>query len=279
MTTLLTSSLNNASDSTPYMANLDLDVVCAEQRCSPTLLSVLSHMHVVQLSQHAELKQLMLAPRTGERRSVCKLPLRKALSASEFSQILGCKRSKNCCRGTHSRFILTCAVLYFTGMRVNESGILTRKDLEFLIKNLYLQVYRQKTHDTHMYHISSSGARVLSSLTSHIDEVFHDSTTLRGSTTPRVFSRFVNRYLAKYVLSFPEEPVKSHSFRIGRVTTLLRDGSLPIHEVSKLIGHKNIETTIKYFRYSVSPAIQEQIDQSDTPLLKLWRTDGRYHRV
>ena len=40
----------------------------------------------------------------------------------------------------------------------------------------------------------------------------------------------------------------THSFRIGRITHWLQ-GNIPIQQVQKLIGHKNIHTTVLYDRW------------------------------
>ena len=40
----------------------------------------------------------------------------------------------------------------------------------------------------------------------------------------------------------------SHGFRIGFITCFLRD-NMPIHKVSKMIGHKKLENTERYYRF------------------------------
>ena len=52
------------------------------------------------------------------------------------------------------------------------------------------------------------------------------------------------------------ENFKSHSFRVGYITKLLR--TLPVQKVAAIIGHKDTESTMSYQRYVVN---KEEIQQ------------------
>lgn len=73
--------------------------------------------------------------------------------------------------------------------------------------------------------------------------------------------RSVNKYLDKCSMivhdKHPEMPahIHSHQFRHAMATHLLEDG-LNIAQISKMLGHKSIDTTMHYFGFTIS--MQEQ---------------------
>jgi integrase len=58
---------------------------------------------------------------------------------------------------------------------------------------------------------------------------------------------FVNRDLKKICQEYKLDVVSSHSFRIGLITSLLKE--FRIQDVAQEMGHKSIESTLRYYRY------------------------------
>lgn len=60
--------------------------------------------------------------------------------------------------------------------------------------------------------------------------------------------KFVNSRLRKSLKNF-QYNIKSHSFRVNYITQFLR--KMPLHEASKIVGHRDLKTTLLYDRYMV----------------------------
>lgn len=92
---------------------------------------------------------------------------------------------------------------------------------------------------------------VLKTIEKDVDTVFYAHDELGGGMTSLSWIKFINKRLKKYALIYNcNANIKSHSFRIGYVTQLLKN--LPLHQVTDLISHANVSTTMKYNRYELS---------------------------
>lgn len=49
----------------------------------------------------------------------------------------------------------------------------------------------------------------------------------------------------------------SHSFRVNYITEILKQ--IPVHKAAHFIGHKNIQSTLKYNRYSFDRDYQADV--------------------
>ncbi len=194
-----------------------------------------------------------------------KKPLREAATYEDLQTILYSKRLKTHSQYMHARFVTAGVILFFTGMRISEVSSLTKEQVEGLKHTQKITVTRTKTHDFHTYHSSMKGSEILCApiFNTYADIVFKRGEILRGTSLIKSFTRSFNKYMTIYLKPMHTNPVSSHSFRIGQVTNLLSAGRIPIENVSRLIGHKHIETTTRYYRFTVSPEIINQINMAD----------------
>ena len=65
-------------------------------------------------------------------------------------------------------------------------------------------------------------------------------------------NKFLNPYWQKYKLN-----LKSHSFRIHFVTQALKHSTT--QQAQKLVGHKDIRTTLKYNRHLMAKTDKESV--------------------
>ena len=154
--------------------------------------------------------------------------------------------------------------MFLLGIRISEVQQITTDNINSLILNRNTRVYRPKTNDYYVYWTTDLGVEVLKnpSFQSYLGLVFSDNATLGGEVKVKTFARMFNRYIQFYMTYNPTSPISSHSFRISRVTSLISTG-VSIADVARLIGHKDINTTLKYYRFSISPVINRQLLSSD----------------
>jgi transposase InsO family protein/integrase len=161
----------------------------------------------------------------------------------------------------HSRFVVASLVCYYTGMRLNEAGSVTKEQYQELITTAKLTVLRSKTLDYHHYVASRNVIEVAKSITVHANRVFLLGDTIKGNMHPSNFLHSINNWLARITKDSTEHST-SHSFRIGYINRLLR-AHIPVEKVSKIIGHKSISATQPYLRVNIlDKETLESIDKS-----------------
>ena len=180
---------------------------------------------------------------------VPKKPLRNPASIEHLSALILFKDKVPGKRLQRARFLVTCLVLTFTGMRILECAKLTKKDIDELISSQKVKVFRSKTKDHHTYLCTFESLKYFHKLRDEIDLVFQNHRTFCGDCHISNYMAFIKTQFLK-ASKWIGVRLHTHSFRIGRVTHWLR-GHIPIHKVQKLIGHKDIKTTILYDRWTL----------------------------
>jgi site-specific recombinase XerD/transposase InsO family protein len=215
-------------------------------------------------------------------------PLREPIGKEIFQGLLEQHKGINKKRGSFYRFRLVTVLLYFTGMRLSEIGNLTEKQIRELQHKHKTQIFSSKQNKMIFVVVSNQIKPVLDKMETDILYTFYESFKaqqheyLKQNTNRRNFVGWYNRQL-KYYLKQYNETVKSkeleqniqylssHSFRINRITQLLRH-HMPIEKVQNIIGHANIATTEKYYRWKPNSQdlIQEltEIEQSQADQTK-----------
>ena len=144
----------------------------------------------------------------------------------------------------------------FTGLRVNEIRELTLEQLLQFKDNRSLQVYQGKHNKHRTVLLSQEGFTVLSKLNKETREVFSKRKTLSGDVDKNTWISFINKKLNKAAKAFNIN-LKYHSFTINFVTSLLRIP--PVQQVSQLVGHKDLTSTIVYSRYTIDTVEAQQL--------------------
>lgn len=186
-----------------------------------------------------------------------RLPLRKPIFKKHFERFFNMAGvgSKNSLKPIKLKLIYF--LLYYLGVRANEVRLLTYEMLLELKNTGECQIYSSKTNSQLCKVLPSEGIELLRGEFWNDIEVHFKVYQYIGSSTyqnktyhPVAFIKFINRDL-KNICNLYKMPVfTSHSFRVGLITALLK--KFRIQDVSSEIGHKNIQSTMLYFRYRIS---------------------------
>jgi integrase len=182
---------------------------------------------------------------------------RDGVNKDLFKQILETNKQYKQRSLPYSRFILTCTILYFTGMRISEIGLLTKNDILHLLHHGEVIVKRSKNNDVHKYKAPTFCKDYIPILEKHIQIVFTANQTVKGSILHSTYIKSINKKL-KHIGKKTNKNLKSHSFRIGYVNTLL-NGGVSIHDVSQIVGHSAISCTEPYIRFKNDHRIQSLV--------------------
>lgn len=180
----------------------------------------------------------------------------------------GLRKLKNI-RSAQIRIVYT--ILYYLGLRLNETKLLTKYDLLLAIETGELNVIHTKTNTCQKHVLPIVGIQKLKQLRPEIDlifdkygfeylgsskcfsnHVFNEFNFIRLINEDMIFTCKKYEILAKFT---------SHSFRVGYITKLLR--TLSIQKVATIIGHKSIDSTMSYQRYVINKEeIQDALKDS-----------------
>ena len=204
-----------------------------------------------------------LLPKPKKKREV--QPLRDPIDRNYFPlfiQNAGSKsRYKKGLRQSQIRVAYT--ILYYTGLRINEIRMLTRKDIDNAIKGGQLNVIHFKTNQAHIHVLSSTAIQDLKKR--HLDyQIIFDNYKYKylfGKNNPmhsKALIKIINDDLRNTceILKLPYN-IKSHSFRINHISNLLKITS--VQNTADIVGHRDIRSTISYKRYALSKKEIEEL--------------------
>ena len=192
-------------------------------------------------------------------------PLREPINKNIFYQLIQLPKAPHKRYSSYCRFFLFFVILYFTGMRLSEVGDLTEQQVYELQNTQKTQIYASKQNKMIYVVVSKQIQPVLKQIEIEISTTFFDSyqihqkDVIRHTFNNHTFVAWYNKQLTFHLtrlleqnpsnkLPFNIKVLSSHSFRINRITQLLRM-KMPIEQVQNLIGHANIRTTAQYFRW------------------------------
>lgn len=175
-----------------------------------------------------------------------RLPLRDPANNTVYSWIMQQPRKPGQWRVAFLRFRLAITLLRHTGMRAAEVAEVTNPQIDTAIQHGHLDVTLAKTHKPHRYVFTQAARDALSGLHFERSQVFALHKRLAGVLRGENWVRFINSNLQPAVKQFGLT-LKSHSFRVGYVTHLLRYA--PVQHVAAIAGHSDIRSTIAYNRY------------------------------
>ena len=131
-------------------------------------------------------------------------------------------------------------------MRAAEVAEVTDQQIETAIKHGHLDITLAKTRRTHRYVFTPAAREALRRLHVERSQVFALHQKLAANIRGNNWVAFLNSNLQPAVKQFGLN-IKSHSFRVGYVTHLLRYA--PVQHVAAIAGHSDIRSTIAYNRY------------------------------
>ncbi len=150
-------------------------------------------------------------------------------------------------------------LLYYTGARVNELRSITHGDVLGVIREGSLKGVLRKQGDAFVRVLPTEGREALRMLESDIDLLFNvrgygllgESSRKPGQVMhEKAWIAYINGALTAAGKALrSSDLVTSHSFRVGFISRLLRHTES--HNVARMVGHKNIATTLRYNRYTI----------------------------
>ena len=146
-------------------------------------------------------------------------------------------------------------LLYHTGLRVNEIRQITKEQIEDAIKASQISVIHHKTRQPYIHVLSITAVQNFKRLKPEMEIIFnkYQFKYLFGKDKPihkKSLIRTINEDL-KNTCELNQIPfnIKSHSFRINMVSSLLKNTS--VQKAAQVIGHKSINSTMAYQRYAM----------------------------
>lgn len=181
------------------------------------------------------------------------LPLRECANGDVYSFLMSLKRDGTC-RFVWARNRVSATLLRWTGCRASDIAKLTLAQIQQAIKEESFQIIQPKTGAVRVIVLSTKAIIDLKAIHLDIAEVFDnnfDKPLASASVSNKLLAspqwlKSLNEFIKPAQKEF-NLVLSSHSFRVNYITSLLR--SVPLHRVSKLVGHANPNTTARYDRY------------------------------
>lgn len=155
---------------------------------------------------------------------------------------------RDACETSRERAIIE--FLYSTGCRVSELAIVKRSDIDWNAKSVHL-FGKGRKHRTSFINAKAEVA-LQTYLESRSDDCEYLFVTERKPTralTKDAIEKMV-RIISSRVSDKISKPVTPHVLRHTTATTALQSG-MPIEDISKLLGHESIDTTMIYAHTSM----------------------------
>jgi site-specific recombinase XerD len=162
------------------------------------------------------------------------------------------------------RNIISIILLYITGCRINELRNFNLLTINKFINSGTIMIHSYKTSTTRRIDISESEQLLLKNYEYLVKDLYnslnptdHILMTSKGKEINNqnayiLLNRVLRKYGDKHGLS-----ILSHSFRIGYITELLRTHNVQV--AKSMIGHKQIDTTLRYDRNMYTSADVKKI--------------------
>lgn len=141
-------------------------------------------------------------------------------------------------------------LLYFTGIRINESTQLTNNMMLKLIQNKKLIIKAHKQKEEKYIFLTDNGKKALNKAFKNLDEsddLIFVSERANKKSAMEISSviRDANSYLKKV---FVDEYITSHSFRQTLITDLAKS-NVNTKVIQQLVHHKSISSTYRYMKF------------------------------
>jgi integrase len=226
-------------------------------------MNAIQHVAVAIETLREEVRSLQNKSNSNKLKSSLKIQLRDPVYSNHYDLFMigagqSIQKKMKVVRTAQLRIIYT--VLYFSGLRLNEIKYLTKEDFILATQNAEFNIIHSKTKTCQKHVLPLVGKNVIQNLLPEIELIF-DQYRFQFLGNSKAFSnetfsndnfvRFVNNDMRFTCRKFGVlENFKSHSFRVGYITKLLR--TLPVQKVAAIIGHKDTESTMAYQRYIIN---------------------------
>jgi len=151
---------------------------------------------------------------------------------------------------TRERFLKIYALLYFTGMRLNEISQLRVCDLKSIINEKEVKIITHKQKMERKLFFSDGSIKTIKKLfledLNLKDDVklIRKQNSLYASLSPINLIDTVNKHMQK---ALGDKSFTSHSFRQGLISEYASRG-VNTRIIQEFIGHRDLKTTMRYIR-------------------------------
>ena len=168
------------------------------------------------------------------------------------------------------RAVICMTLLFITGCRINELRNFNYKMIMDLYKYGTVYILGYKTKTTRRVDISDyqklEFEKVLPLIRDFYDKVPKKSHVLSKTNGKDMSNKGAIKWMNKHLNNFNSDGelnIKSHSFRINYVTSIMK--KYPVNIAQTIIGHKRVDTTMRYDRNILtSDAVKEILNNTKT---------------
>lgn len=176
--------------------------------------------------------------------------IKQNISKEQFKRLITHLRSDINLRNTRKdRLMKMFHLLYYTGIRVNESTQLTNRMMIRLLneKKLIIKSHKQKEEKT--IYLTDTAVKelkkIFTDLTNTDDLIFvSERASKKNKLEISSVIRDINTYLKRV---FENDYITSHSFRQTLITDLAKS-NINTKVIQQLVHHKSISTTYRYIK-------------------------------
>lgn len=177
--------------------------------------------------------------------------IKENITEVEFKKLMAFVRGSESLRvNTKSNLLRTFAILYFTGMRLNELQDLRVKDIKELIEVGTVKVFLKKTRSERKLYLTEKFKKEIIKLFDFEIEDDENRIISKGANKNKRSSinniTFIQQ-INKFIKSVLGTGFTSHSFRQGIISEFGAKG-VNIKIISKFVGHSDVKTTMAYIK-------------------------------
>ncbi len=175
--------------------------------------------------------------------------IKENITEVEFKKLMASVRGSESLRAnTKSNLLRTFAILYYTGMRLNELQDLRVKDIKELIEVGTVKIFLKKTSSERKLYLTEKFKKEIIKLFDFDIEDDENRIISKGANKNKRSSinniTFIQQ-INKFIKSVLGTGFTSHSFRQGIISEFGAKG-VNIKIISKFVGHSDVKTTMRY---------------------------------
>lgn len=197
-------------------------------------------------------------PKRSHKAQILKDPVPKTV----LEEIINDPKPKGSHEKTWALFQLACAVMFFTGLRINEVVGFDTDTFKELFETDKITIYQSKVNKHRCVFFSDTGRETIQMVFNKTKHIIYDTDKVlfprpvSNRNNVEKLNGLVNKYLSFYAKKHHFK-FTSHSFRTGYVSTGLKHSTA--HRVQELIGHADIRSTMKYSRFVLEAEEKDEL--------------------
>jgi integrase/recombinase XerD len=177
--------------------------------------------------------------------------IRKPIGEAEFKKLMNHLRGDDSLKDfSKTRLLRVFSLLYYSGCRLNELSQLTVKQIKQILETRETTIISHKVKAERILYFSANAVKELSKYFILEDQDENNLViTSWGKPKQQLHHISLIQSVNKYIQSVIGDQYSSHSFRSGIITDLAINQINP-KIIQSFIGHRNINTTLRYVKPS-----------------------------